>query len=41
MNAGLAAVLATGVNETRHAVHPTGDWDDLCDAYNALPAELQ
>ncbi|KAJ7464445.1 Cu-oxidase-domain-containing protein [Mycena latifolia] len=41
MNAGLASVMAVGMNETRAVVHPTGAWDDLCDAYNALPAELQ
>ncbi|KAF7356197.1 Laccase 2 [Mycena venus] len=41
MNAGLASVMAAGPNETRAAVHTTGAWDDLCDAYNALPPDLQ
>ncbi|KAJ7083793.1 Cupredoxin [Mycena epipterygia] len=41
LNAGLASIMAVGLNETRAQVHPTGAWDDLCDAYNALPAELQ
>ncbi|KAK7024884.1 laccase 2 [Favolaschia claudopus] len=41
MNAGLASVMAAGPDETRAQVKPDAEWDDLCDAYNALPAELQ
>ncbi|KAF7370186.1 Laccase 2 [Mycena sanguinolenta] len=37
MNAGLASVIAQGLNETRTDVHPTEAWDNLCDAYYALP----
>ncbi|KAJ7123991.1 Cu-oxidase-domain-containing protein [Mycena crocata] len=41
MNAGLASVINIGPDETRVQVHPTGEWNDLCDAYNALPADVQ
>ncbi|KAJ7264196.1 laccase subfamily 2 [Mycena rebaudengoi] len=41
MSAGLAAVFLSGPAETKAQVHPTQEWDRLCDAYNALPAELQ
>ncbi|KAJ7260144.1 Cupredoxin [Mycena rebaudengoi] len=41
LSAGLGAVMASGTDETRAKVHPTKEWDRLCDAYNALPPELQ
>ncbi|KAJ3766447.1 Cu-oxidase-domain-containing protein [Lentinula raphanica] len=39
--AGLATVMASGLDETRKEVHPTKAWDALCPAYDALPADLQ
>lgn len=41
MAAGLGSVMAAGLDETRAQVHPTKAWDDLCDAYNALPPDEQ
>nr|AGO04563.1 laccase 8 [Lentinula edodes] len=39
--AGLATVMASGLDEIREQVHPTQAWDALCPAYDALPANLQ
>ncbi|GAW03759.1 Cu-oxidase-domain-containing protein [Lentinula edodes] len=39
--AGLATVMASGLEETRKEVNPTKAWDALCPAYDALPADLQ
>ncbi|KAJ3785065.1 Cu-oxidase-domain-containing protein [Lentinula aff. detonsa] len=39
--AGLATVMASGLEETREQVHPSQAWDALCPAYDALPANLQ
>ncbi|KAH7873948.1 Cu-oxidase-domain-containing protein [Lentinula edodes] len=39
--AGLATVMASGLDETRETVKPTQAWTDLCPAYDALPADLQ
>ncbi|KAF8585860.1 multicopper oxidase [Ramaria rubella] len=41
MQAGLATVMLTDPQATRDAVHPTPEWEALCPAYAALPAELQ
>ncbi|KAJ7742790.1 Cupredoxin [Mycena metata] len=38
-NAGLASVLVGGPDQIRQNVHPTEAWDELCPAYNALPAD--
>ncbi|KAJ7464453.1 Cu-oxidase-domain-containing protein [Mycena latifolia] len=37
-NAGLASVIAGGLEEVRQQVHPTEAWDALCPAYAALPS---
>ncbi|KAJ4479348.1 Cu-oxidase-domain-containing protein [Lentinula aciculospora] len=39
--AGLATVMASGLDEVREQVHPTNAWNALCPAYDALPANLQ
>ncbi|KAJ3809164.1 Cu-oxidase-domain-containing protein [Lentinula aff. lateritia] len=39
--AGLATVMASGLDETRETVKPTQAWTDLCPTYDALPADLQ
>jgi iron transport multicopper oxidase len=39
--AGLATVLLNDPAGTRKQVHPNAEWESLCPAYNALPAELQ
>ncbi|KIK71527.1 hypothetical protein GYMLUDRAFT_254725 [Collybiopsis luxurians FD-317 M1] len=39
--AGLATVMASGLEETRQQVHPTLQWDLLCPAYDHLPSDLQ
>ncbi|KAJ4474859.1 Cu-oxidase-domain-containing protein [Lentinula aciculospora] len=41
LQAGLATVMAVGLNETREQVTPTQAWTDLCPAYDALPSDLQ
>ncbi|KAF8890405.1 Cupredoxin [Infundibulicybe gibba] len=41
MQAGLATVMASGLDTTRAEVHPDKAWEELCPAYNALPADLQ
>jgi iron transport multicopper oxidase len=41
MQAGLATVMASGLDEIRKEVHPDREWEDLCPAYNALPVDLQ
>ncbi|KAK7047578.1 hypothetical protein VNI00_006346 [Paramarasmius palmivorus] len=37
LQAGLATVMASGLDDTRAQVHPGQDWEGLCPAYNALP----
>jgi iron transport multicopper oxidase len=39
--AGLATVLLNDPAAIRKQVHPNAEWENLCPAYNALPAELQ
>ncbi|KAL0568792.1 hypothetical protein V5O48_013189 [Marasmius crinis-equi] len=39
--AGLATVMASGLDEIRDQVHPTPEWEALCPAYDALPADEQ
>ncbi|KAJ7127291.1 Cu-oxidase-domain-containing protein [Mycena crocata] len=39
--AGLATVLLNDPAATRAQVHPNAAWEDLCPAYNALPADQQ
>ncbi|KAL0948960.1 hypothetical protein HGRIS_009063 [Hohenbuehelia grisea] len=41
MQAGLATVMASGLDEIRDEVHPSAEWEALCPAYNALPADEQ
>nr|QPA20093.1 laccase 10 [Amylostereum areolatum] len=35
--AGLASVLASGLDDIRANVHPDSEWSELCAAYGALP----
>ncbi|KAJ7595903.1 Cu-oxidase-domain-containing protein [Mycena floridula] len=39
--AGLATVMMSDPADTRKEVHPDAEWNRLCPAYNALPADLQ
>ncbi|KAJ7850270.1 Cu-oxidase-domain-containing protein [Mycena olivaceomarginata] len=39
--AGLATVLLNDPASTRAQVRPNAEWENLCPAYNALPADLQ
>ncbi|KAG6877680.1 hypothetical protein C0993_005100 [Termitomyces sp. T159_Od127] len=43
MQAGLATVMASGINDgtDRADIHPNAAWEQLCPAYDALPADLQ
>jgi len=41
LQAGLATVMASGLDDIRAEVKPTEAWEDLCPAYEALPADLQ
>ncbi|KAF8890409.1 Cu-oxidase-domain-containing protein [Infundibulicybe gibba] len=41
MQAGLATVMLADPDTTRKTVKPDSAWNDLCPAYNALPADLQ
>ncbi|KAF8890675.1 Cu-oxidase-domain-containing protein [Infundibulicybe gibba] len=41
MQAGLATVMLSSPADIRKNVHPSKAWNQLCPAYNALPAELQ
>ncbi|KAJ7218273.1 Cu-oxidase-domain-containing protein [Mycena rebaudengoi] len=41
MSAGLASVMVSSPDDTRALVHPTQEWNRLCDAYNALPPDQQ
>nr|BAE53770.1 hypothetical protein [Termitomyces sp. NS/Mg] len=42
MQAGLATVMASGLDGTDRAdIHPNRAWENLCPAYDALPADLQ
>ncbi|KAK0451502.1 laccase [Armillaria borealis] len=39
--AGLQMTLISNPNVVRETVRPSREWNDLCDKYNSLPAELQ
>ncbi|KAF5378372.1 hypothetical protein D9757_010870 [Collybiopsis confluens] len=39
--AGLATVMASGLDQIRKEVHPTPAWERLCPAYDALPVDKQ
>ncbi|KAK7438178.1 hypothetical protein VKT23_018108 [Stygiomarasmius scandens] len=41
LQAGLATVMASGLDEVRDEVKPTPEWEALCPAYDALPVDLQ
>ncbi|KAF5386381.1 hypothetical protein D9757_006715 [Collybiopsis confluens] len=41
LQAGLATVMASGLDQIRKEVHPTPAWEHLCPAYEALPADEQ
>ncbi|EIM92984.1 laccase subfamily 2 [Stereum hirsutum FP-91666 SS1] len=41
MQAGLATVMASGLDDIRANTLPDDEWESLCPAYDALPAELQ
>lgn len=41
MQAGLATVMASGLDDTRAGVQPDDDWNNLCPAYFALPEDEQ
>jgi iron transport multicopper oxidase len=41
LQAGLATVMASGLDTTRAETTPDKAWEELCPAYNALPADLQ
>ncbi|KAF5334172.1 hypothetical protein D9758_014822 [Tetrapyrgos nigripes] len=41
MQAGLATVMASGLDDIRAEDHPNAAWEALCPAYDALPTELQ
>ena len=35
--AGLASVMASGLDEIRAKVNPDSEWAELCETYSALP----
>nr|QPA20095.1 laccase 12 [Amylostereum areolatum] len=37
--AGLASVMLSDPDAVRASTHPSGDWEDLCAAYDALPED--
>ncbi|KAI0030477.1 Cu-oxidase-domain-containing protein [Vararia minispora EC-137] len=39
--AGLASVMASGLDDIRAEVHPDAEWENLCAAYNVLPEDEQ
>jgi iron transport multicopper oxidase len=39
--AGLATVMASGLDTIREETKPTAEWENLCAAYNALPEDEQ
>ncbi|TFK35101.1 Cu-oxidase-domain-containing protein [Crucibulum laeve] len=41
MQAGLATVMASGLDDIRNDVKPDNDWAQLCAAYAALPSDEQ
>lgn len=41
MQAGLATVMASGLDDIRDDVQPSAAWEALCPAYSALPADQQ
>jgi iron transport multicopper oxidase len=41
MQAGLATVMASGLDDVRAETKPDAQWESLCPTYDALPPELQ
>ncbi|THU98911.1 Cu-oxidase-domain-containing protein [Dendrothele bispora CBS 962.96] len=41
LQAGLATVMASGLDDVRAETKPTPEWEALCPAYDALPADQQ